>query len=46
MWQALDKDIEQEESMVDLSSEGHGEAVFPKDPNVRCTSDAPLLVQQ
>jgi len=44
--QVLDKDTEQEESVVGLSSEGHGEAVDPKDPNVRCSSDAPVLVQQ
>ena len=46
MWQVLDKEIEWEESMVGLSSEGHGEAIVPKDPNVRCTLDAPVLVQQ
>ena len=46
MWQVLDKDIDQEESMVDLSSEGHGEAVVPKDPNGRPTLDAPVSVQQ
>lgn len=44
MWQVLDKEIEQEESMVGLSSEGHGEAVVPKDPNVRCTLHASVLV--
>ena len=46
VWQMLDKDIEREESMGDLSSEGHGEAVVPKDPNGRRTLDAPVLVQQ
>ena len=45
MWQVLDKEIEQEESMVGLSSEGHGETVVPKDPNVRCTLDVPVLVR-
>ena len=41
MWQVLDKDIEQEESVVDLSSEGHGEAVISKRPkckvHLRCS---------
>ena len=46
VWQMLDKDIEREESMGDLSSEGHGEAVVPKDPNGRRTLDAPVSVQQ